>query len=382
MSAEARLRYEVREELGQGAAAGRWLARGRLGGEVRADSDLRGYVEIASGDVSAGRRGAAPNFRNELSLQQFWLELPIGGGSRAAGAVIGRQEFDDAPKQLISVSDGPNIHRTWNGLRLYAKEKGMKFGAFAFRATQLGRHGFDEGVSRTERLAGITASLPIPGAGNALSLDPFWFRTEKSESARDTIGARFVGRHGRLSVDWTAAVQSGHYEARHVQAWAFFASQSLELTGWRWNPRLGLRIDAASGGGLDRDRPTGSFDQLYASSSYLGEGLFLSASNLFMVSPGLSFFPTARSKIAVDYGFARRLDERDAVYAGQMRPYPGTGTVAGHEIGGLFRIAFNWSASPRVVVGLDYEHLTRGDVLVRAHLPSQRYAHGSVSYRY
>lgn len=56
-----------------------------------------------------------------------------------AGFMAGRQEFADGPRQLISLSDGPNRWTTWTGVRLYAHGSRMRIGAFDFRATRLDR---------------------------------------------------------------------------------------------------------------------------------------------------------------------------------------------------------------------------------------------------
>jgi hypothetical protein len=382
-SVQARLRYEIRDAVGGGSTTPQLLLRGVVGGEVRASSGWRGYGELAAGEVATHRPNVGANLRNALAVQQLWLEAPWSIARANVTARLGRQEFDAGPRQLLSVGDGPNLHRTWNGARLDGSAGGVKLRVFALRATQLGRRGFDERVNRTERLSGATASVALPRLAGAWHLDPFWLRTEKSGATRETWGMRLWGRRGGLTIDWTAAGQNGLVGDRAVGAWALFASQSWGPTEVRWQPRLGLRIDLASGdGGSAAPRRMRGFDPLYASSSYLGEGLFLSASNLFLVTPGFSCAPTPRTKVALDYGFARRLDARDAAYAGQMRAYPGTRAVGGHELGGLLRVLVEWSATPRVSLGLDYEHLSRGDVLVRAHLPARRYAHASVSFRY
>ncbi|HVT72818.1 MAG TPA: alginate export family protein [Lacunisphaera sp.] len=382
LKAETRFRYEVRDQAGNGEKIGRLLAREVLGARVGTPAGWRAYAELASGQVSNDRLPASASIQNDLSLQQLWLEGPILAESLRLSARVGRQEFDDGPRQLVSVGDGPNLHRTWNGVKVCANVVGADLSAFAFRATRLGRDGLDERISRTERLGGLTGSVAVPGAGGSLRLDPFWLRSETPGIVRNTFGAAARGERGRVSIDWVAAVQSSHVDERDRAAWAVFATQSLELTGRGWRPRLSLRIDAASAGRSGRERTTGGFDQLYASSSYLGEGLFLSASNLLLISPGLSFTPATRTKLAVDYGFARRLDERDAAYAGQMRAYPGTAAVPGREIGGLLRVQAGWTPSRLVLVGVAYEHLARGDVLARAGLPSRSYVHASVTFRH
>ena len=86
--------------------------------------------------------------------------------------------------------------------------------------------------------------------------------------------------------------------------------------------------------------------------------------------------------ISIEYGFARRLTENDAAYAGGMRAYPGTQNVQGHEIGGLLRIAGNWSVTENLTLSLDYEHLAAGEVLKHAQLPSGSYCYVGATLRF
>jgi len=65
-----------------------------------------------------------------------------------------------------------------------------------------------------------------------------------------------------------------------------------------------------------------------------------------------------------------------------MRAYAGTQNVPGHEIGGLLRIAGTWSATEHLTLFMDYEHLTAGDVLKRARLPSGSYGYVGATFRY
>jgi hypothetical protein len=61
--------------------------------------------------------------------------------------MVGRQEYVDGPKQLISLSDSPNIHRTWNGVRAYLHRQDFRVGLFDLRSTQLMQGSFDEHVN-------------------------------------------------------------------------------------------------------------------------------------------------------------------------------------------------------------------------------------------
>lgn len=393
LSAEARLRYDAygNAQAIRGNDYRQGLLRAVLGADLRLDPHVRLYGEVAAGQVAGRRDVSSANFQNQASLQQLLVDVRAGSGAAVLGAMIGRQEFADGPRQLISLSDGPNIHRAWNGTRLYVHGQRVRLGAFALRATRLERGAFDEQINGAERLSGLNGSVVVsPGGGPNTYLDPFWIRSENPNfrsggnagvDRRDTLGARLWGRHGNLRFDWTLAHQGGRFMHRDIDAWGLFASHSLALSEQGWKPRLTSHVDIASGGAYGPGTLTG-FNQLYASSNYLGEGQFFSLSNLLIVAPGIALAPTSKTNLAIEYGFARRLREGDAAYAGGMRAYAGTQNVSGHQIGGLLRVAGSWSASEHLTLFVNLEHLAAGDVLTRARLPSGRYAYAGATFRY
>jgi hypothetical protein len=395
LSAEIRLRYDTFDngQLTPGHDYQQGLLRSVLGAELRLNPDLRLYGEIGTGQVEGGSSTVPATFQNDASLQQLFIDARRHVGPALVGAMVGRQEFADGPRQLISLSDGPNLHRTWNGVRLYAHGPRWRLGAFDLSATRLEPGFFDEEIDDTERLRGLNASFILrPGPRDSnIYLDPFWIHSDNDtyrsggssgNDDRDTFGARLWGRQGDLRFDWTLARQTGDFTDGDIEAWGLFAVQSLSLSDKGWKPRLTSHIDVASGGGADESGTRKGFNQLYASSSYLGEGRFLSLSNLLLIAPGISASPTPKTNLSIEYGFARRLSEDDAVYAGGMRPYPGTQNVPGHEIGGLLRIAASWSVTEQVTLLLNYEHLAAGDILKRAHLPSGSYGYLGATFRF
>jgi EmrB/QacA subfamily drug resistance transporter len=393
LSFETRLRFDTFDngQLTQGNHYEQSLLRSILGADLHLNSHLRLYGEIGTGRVEGRSQTAAANFQNSASLQQLFIDARGSIGSTLLGAMIGRQEFADGPRQLISLSDGPNLHRTWNGVRLYAHGHRWRLGAFDLSATRLEGGVFDEEIDHSERIRGLNASLILsPGPGDSnIYHDLFWIHSESDafrsaghtgQDDRDTFGARLWGRRGALRFDWTLAHQTGESLDRDIDAWGLFTIQSIALSDKDWRPRLTAHIDIASGGG-----PTGTakgFNPLCASSNYLGEGRFLSLSNLLLIAAGISVSPTSTTTLAIEYGFARRLAENDAVYAGGMRAYPGTQNVPGHEIGGLLRIAASWSVTRHLTLFIDYEHLVVGDVLKRSHLTSGSYGHLGATFRF
>jgi hypothetical protein len=393
LSAEARLRFDSFDNArsARGNDYEQTLLRGVLGADLRFNPIVRIYGEIATGQVAGRREDAAANFQNHASLQQLFVDVRHHVGSALVGVMLGRQEFADGPRQLVSLSDGPNIHRTWNGTRFYVHGARARVGAFELRVTRHERGAFDEGINDAERLQGLNASLIVsPKGGPSIYLEPFWIHSEKPGfrvgnqtglDVRNTVGARLWGRRGRFRFDWTVARQTGEFINRDIKAWGLFAVQSLTLYDRGWKPRLTSHVDIASGGTTDTGTVK-NFNQLYASSNYLGEGQFLSLSNLLLIAPGVAVSPTSKTNLAVEYGFARRLKERGAAYAGGMRTYERTQLVPGHEIGGLVRINGTWAASKHLSFAINYEHLDAGGVLERARLPSGSYASIAATFRY
>ena len=193
----------------------------------------------------------------------------------------------------------------------------------------------------------------------------------------DVIGPRYKGRPGGYTRVLKAGFRHGdnapmaiiEFIDRDVDAWGVFLVNSVALSGKGWKPRLTGRVDATSGGGAYGPDGVKDFNPLYGSGQYLSEGLLLSNSNLLLLTPGLAVSPTPDIDVAIEYGFARRLTDEDAAYAGLMRPYAGTQTVAGHEIGGLFRLYGTWAAGHHVSIFANVEYLSAGDVLTKLASP-------------
>ncbi|WP_414697026.1 alginate export family protein [Oligoflexus sp.] len=260
-STEVRLRYDAHENrfLKENQDDRQSLFRGILGADLRLNPNLRILSEVGAAHVDRNRRLAPPNFENEASLQQLFIEARGSTGSALVGVMIGRQEFSDGPRQLISLSDGPNLHRTWNGVRVYANDSRCRLSGYDLRITRLERGSFDERMDKDERISGLNASFIISPEGEAdILVDPFYIQSENPQfrsgknlglDERHTLGIRTWGRHDDLRFDWTLALQKGTFMSRRVQAWGVFATQSLTLSqeGWQ-DPRChGALVWAAHG---------------------------------------------------------------------------------------------------------------------------------------
>lgn len=363
--------------------------RGVLGADWRPIPALRIYGELAGGEVAGHRDAAAANFRNALSVQQLFVEARGHFGPVLAGVMAGRQEFADGPRQLLSLGDGPNLHRSWNGVRAYVHARDWRIGAFDLRTTRLGPGAFDDGVDARETLRGLNAGLVV---GEASFVESFWLHTTQpayriagrmGRDERDSVGLRWWGRRGARKFDWTLVRQSGRTVGdRRIDAWALFASQNLSLSESGWKPRLTSRLDISSGGGAWGDGAVRTFHPLYASSSYVSEGQLLALGNLLVFAPGVTVAPTPRTTLSLEVGHARRWAADDAVYATANRAYAGTQDVHGAHVGELLRLGVAWTPDPRLSWRLNLEHLYVGGVLRRAGHHSASFAFLDLTLRY
>ncbi|WP_170066013.1 MULTISPECIES: alginate export family protein [Alphaproteobacteria] len=405
LSAEARVRIDAYDDaaLMEGNDFSQLESRVVTGADMHLGEHLRVYGELGSAQVGGHGNGFTPNYRgtvtpgnyrNDVAVQQLFAEAATHVGDYLIGAMVGRMEFSDGPRQLIAISDGPNLHRTWNGLRTYVHGRNFRVGAFSYKVTRLGNGAFDEQVNGDERLKGVNASIVVArgkGAGN-IYLDPFLFVTSNvrglagpSQGAdkRKSFGIRLWGSRGPVSVDWTAIRQTGEHKGRNIDAWAASLVQSVLVKEKGVRVRAGFRLDMGSGGNsFDPDGPIKSFNQLYASSNYLGEGLLISQSNVAILAPTIAVIPTRGVTITADYAFLHRLARNDAVYGGLMRPYAGTQNVSGRTVGSQARVVASWAVNDHVTLSAESEHLFAGNVLKRAGYGGGTYGMMSLTLRY
>jgi hypothetical protein len=338
-----------------------------------------GYTVIYKGNtVSAG-------YQNDIAVQQAFGEARTMIGSNVlVGVMAGRMEFADGPKQLVSVSNGNSLHRTFNGFRTYLHTDRFRLSVFRGYVTILGTGGFDEHVNHGEELTAVNGSISLLpfSKSQSLFLDPLWFHTYNLKDPgatsglghRDTYGARLWGRRGPVVFDWMAFRQTGDHLGRDVDAWGATFDTGYQLFSDGWKPRVGLRLDLASGGGsYDKTGTIHAFSPVYQSSSYLGEGKLLGDSNLMLISPTLSLTPLKPVKVSMEYDLVRRMNENDAFYASGLKPYAGTQNVKGYEVGTFGRINVDWAVTPNVGIEMEAERLQAGHVLHRAGYGSGNY---------
>lgn len=359
-----------------------FLSRTAIAADLRIGPAVRIYGELASGQIFGKNEGnAIPIQRNDLIVQQLFGEFRAPVGSGVARVTIGRQEFFDGPRFIISPRENPNIRVSMNGARLSMDWRRFRFSAFRFEPTRQGAALFDDAIGNGETLSGVYGSFvaadgPIMGGKGRIYFDPFYYHFENDDRTlgklsgserRETYGARLWGRMGRFAFDWTAMKQDGRFGHRAVDAWAVSTNQSIAIGKGGAAPRLGFHADFASGGGtFDSDGRIGAFNFLYNATIIFSDDNYLGAINMMGVAPTLAV-PVAKGlQLTGEAGLYWRPDESDAVFRGNAQPYVGTQNVAGRHVANIARLKANWTINPHVSLAGIVNYADAGKVLRRA----------------
>ncbi|MBT0669245.1 alginate export family protein [Novosphingobium profundi] len=377
--------HSTRPMLNGTQARTEWLSRTTLAGDLRIGPAFRVYGELASGHIfGTNETSHVAVWENDLIVQQLFAEIAAPIASGVARVTIGRQEFFDGPRLVISPRENPNIRVSMNGARLSMDWSRFRFTVFDFVPTEQGKGVLDDGIGNGETFSGGLASFVLARSGqgakaakaSAIYLDPFYYHYTREQRTsgllsgsdrRETWGARLWGHWGPLAFDWTGMKQDGRFAGRTVDAWAASATQSVALGSGARAPRLGFHADYASGGGsYDSSGKVGAFNILYNATIMFSDDNYIGASNMMGVAPTLLVPLSKKLKFTGETGFYWRPDENDAVYRGNAVVYAGTQNVAGKHVANIARARLDWVPDPHVVLSGIANYVDSGKVLTRS----------------
>ena len=374
LGGEARLRYDYKHNPTWGQDPqdpwGAFLQRYQLHADVHLGQRFRVFAQLRSA-LENGRTGEpSPVEEGELDVQQAFADLEL----LARPAVdltlrLGRQEVRLGSERLVSVREGPNVRRRFDGGRGLLGLGDWDLSALAMYPAQNEDGVFQDGTNTDQALWGAYAVGPgfgVPG----LRLDLYYlgFRdadaTYAQGSGRETrhsLGARFWGADGGWDWNWEALYQFGRFAGSDIGAWTLASDTGYRLHELPWAPRLGLGANIASG---DRDRDDGSlqtFNPLFPRGTYFDELGLLGPRNFFNVHPFLTVRPRPDLSLTADVDFFWRLSRQDGVYdpAGNLLR-DGTGSDARY-VSTLVSATSEWQFNRHLLLTLVYTHVFPGE---------------------
>lgn len=450
LNGEARLRFDYTENKNFGVAAtarvptrpGAPLVLGAarppldsellkqrymVGADLHLGPYLRLYGELWHAEQTG--HGSGPvipaSQRNDLELVNGFAEVMLPLEGARTGLRIGRQALFFGNSHNVAANIATSLpDPIFDGVRAYADWGGLRVDAFAYNAYRY-KDGWFAGEDNPHRnLWGVYASVDLPKAalfGEALTatLDAFYYgfraapnnngpgtglynaaelRTGPTVSPssgflvaqdhRHTVGLRAFGTLGNLSYDWDAAVQRGSYGPFDVRAWAFNTDTGYTFAAQPWRPRVGARIDGASGGADRAGGTLGTYQPMFPDALYYMPNSFFSPTNFYDIAPRVRVTPLPGVSADFSYGFFWRHSEDDAVYGGNWKGANGTNAMAvsalvpGRVIGRLPNLTVAWAPLLNVILRVTVAEFLPGRALKAVQAKNTTYVNTQLTVRF
>jgi hypothetical protein len=369
-SARSRVNVYNNDRFGlQGGRDGaQWLQRFYGHADIHVGGGFRAFVELsadyadASGDLAPG-----PFDKDKAALGQAFIDWQVGGSRWR----LGRQEMGLGSARLMGTRDAANVRRSYDGLQWDNQYDGIDWRVFYLQVVDVEEEAFDNTSDRDDAIWGLNSTWPA-GKGKA---DVYYLGLKRQDAVyvqgvddetRHSVGTRLFGSH--LDWDWNveALYQFGDLGDADIYAWTVASIVGHRFSSARWQPRLALSINVASGDSDPADGRLQTFNPLFPNLAYFEEAAIYAPQNFYNVEPEISWAVTPNLNIALDWNFFWRLEEGDAVYVRGLNPLPGTADVEGHFVAHTPSISIDYQWNRHLSVDVSYSHFFARQVIDRA----------------
>jgi hypothetical protein len=221
----------------------------------------------------------------------------------------------------VSVREGPNVRRTFDGVRLDLSGGIASLSLFATVPVDTKPNAFDDGHSNDALFLGAYATFPSFLPSGVVDLYALWLSRDNADYSRGvaregraSVGARLGGKLGILEYDYEAVGQAGYFGGAPIRAWTVATDTAMRLP-LPAAPRVGIRADVASGdrpgGGF---RPQRAFNALFPRGAYFGDDDIIGPRNFYDVHSFVTVSPLAWVHVTAEWGWFWRESLTDGIY--------------------------------------------------------------------
>jgi hypothetical protein len=317
-----------------GYTLNRWLFHS----DLHLSQQLRVFAELQGGQANSTDI-LVPVQENPLEPHQFFIDYTFLSSSPIT-LRVGRQEVTYGSGRVVSLRDGPNVRRSFDGVKAMYKKGNITGDAFYLHAVVDKTGIFDDTSSADLRLWGAFSDIKVPGRKLNLNLYYLGFYNERAffndgrgKETRHSLVARIFKNGQRWSYDMESAYQFGSVGDRSINAWSVGLATSYRFPEVQFAPEIGLKADLISGDKDSTDKVHQTFNPLFAPGAYFGLAVPLGPSNLMDIHPSVTVHLTKRTTFICDYAFLWRYSIGDGIYRPVMVPVFEPGDAASRYIG-------------------------------------------------
>ena len=379
---ESRVRYEYYSSVGFGRGPtdrdGYLLQRYLLHADAHLGTGARLFAQLGSSEEDGRAGGPRPFDRDTHDVVQLFADGRLSLSARESLTFrVGRQQMSFGSARLVGTGEGLNVLTRFDGARAILQTDRWRVDAFDTRPTA-SSYGVADGAGRYKRLLwGAYATNPTQfGLTNGLDvyyLD-FKSRSETYTSGtgaeeRRTGGVRLFGQNGAIDYNNEFLYQWGSFNGGNINAYSIQTDNGVTAKHWHLSPRLGLRLDMATG---DKD-PTGrnlqTYNPLFVAPNYYNQSSLAGVRNFVDVHPTLDLHPAKTVDVLLDWDFFWRESLKDGLYGPT-----GAGVLAaanGSEakfVGSTPDVQVSWNVDRHVSLLANYSRFYPGGFLRDNHL--------------
>lgn len=350
------------------------LGRALLHADLHLGPRLRVFGQLGYHPAYGEKASLGPTQQNRIEAQQAFADFAVGLGQDAGTLTLrgGRQEISLGSSRLVSVREGPNVRRAFDGGRAIWRrgegEDAYVVNAFVTRPVENRDGSFDDRSNPGQAFWGLYATAPLrwlaPGGG----VDLYYFGYERDDAGftqgqaferRHTVGARWFGKTSGFDWDLEAAAQFGRFGAVDIRAWTVASDVGYTFAGLPGTPRLGLKANIASGDGNPGDGRLETFNPLFPRLPYFTEVGLIAPANIMDIYPSLTIKPAEDVEVFLGWNALWRHRAGDGFYAPPLQPVPGT-EGGSRFIGHQTQVLAEWQATRHLELRAAYVHFSAG----------------------
>ncbi len=348
----------------------------------REEFHARAFVQLVSGLVTDEEYPKPGSQDDVFDLQQVFGEV-VWGDNRAAardvgassvGLRVGRQEMGFGSYRLVTSREPTNARLTFDGVRATYLAGSVAVDAFVVRPV-IQKVGVvnDEADDRT-LFWGLYAAMPLR-SDRSLGLDFSYFGLDREstryesgigDETRHSLGVRIWGRAAGWDHDTEAVFQVGDFRtggrSEDILAWTVASNTGYTFESVGWRPRVGLKLNVASGDDDPTDDRLGTFNPLFPRNNYFNDANLLAPYNFFDVHPTLQLRPSDSVTVNAGWDAYFRYSTDDAVFAPGGIVIPGSASDS-RFVGSSASLVVEWAIDRHLSLTGSYTHFFAGDVV-------------------
>lgn len=347
--------------------------------------NARAFVQLLSGLVAGEELSKPGNQNNALDFQQAFGEISIGDTRAPASASdnttfrlrAGRQEMGLGSYRLVTSREPTNARLSFDGVRTTLSSRAIVLDAFLVQPTDKKIGLFNDNRDDTTTFWGFYATLPIaPEKG--LNVDVYYmglnrdntrFQSGVGDELRHSIGTRLWGRAHGWDHDTEAVVQFGSFDrptaSEDILAWTIASNTGYTFENAFWKPRIGLKLNYASGDDDPTDGDLNTFNPLFPRNNYFSDANLLAPYNFFDIHPTLTVKPSEDLTITAGWDAYFRASTKDAVFSPTGIVIPAAATND-RFVGSTLTLVADWNINRNLALTASYAHFFRGPAVKNA----------------